>query len=69
MQKRRRVEDPNGLLCVMIDGCLFLCSRFLTQFSHTSCLHTSAALNTKNWERKNRMLYPPQEKDEPRRPA
>ncbi|MCI4386324.1 hypothetical protein PGIGA_G00060990 [Pangasianodon gigas] len=44
-------------------------SRFLTPFSQTSCLHTSAALNTKTWERKNRILYPPQEKDEPRRPA
>ncbi|KAF4077611.1 hypothetical protein AMELA_G00210040 [Ameiurus melas] len=44
-------------------------SRFLTPFSQTSCLHTSTALNTKNWERKNRILYPPQENDEPRRPA
>lgn len=51
------------------DGCVFLCSRFLTPFSQTSCLHTSTALNTKNWERKNRILYPPQENDEPRRPA
>ncbi|XP_060792484.1 39S ribosomal protein L22, mitochondrial isoform X1 [Neoarius graeffei] len=43
--------------------------RFVTPFSQKSCLHLSAALNLKNWEKKNRILYPPQEKDEPRRPA
>ncbi|KAF7697384.1 39S ribosomal protein L22, mitochondrial [Silurus meridionalis] len=44
-------------------------SRFPTLFSQTSCLHTSAVFNNKNWERKNRIVYPPQEKEEPRRPA
>ncbi|XP_030649064.1 large ribosomal subunit protein uL22m [Chanos chanos] len=37
--------------------------------SQASCLHASAALNGRQWERKNRILYPPQTKDEPRRPA
>ncbi|KAF5892296.1 39S ribosomal protein L22, mitochondrial [Clarias magur] len=44
-------------------------ARFLAPLSQTSCLHTSTALSNKNWEKKNRILYPPQEKDEPRRPA
>ncbi|XP_061659473.1 39S ribosomal protein L22, mitochondrial [Syngnathoides biaculeatus] len=34
-----------------------------------SCLHTSATLQTKNWERKNKIVYPPQLPGEPRRPA
>nr|XP_046266370.1 39S ribosomal protein L22, mitochondrial [Scatophagus argus] len=34
-----------------------------------SCLHTSTSLETKNWERKNLKMYPPQLPDEPRRPA
>ncbi|XP_047463017.1 39S ribosomal protein L22, mitochondrial [Mugil cephalus] len=34
-----------------------------------SCLHTSASLENKNWERKNLKVYPPQLPDEPRRPA
>ncbi|XP_061754801.1 39S ribosomal protein L22, mitochondrial isoform X1 [Nerophis ophidion] len=33
------------------------------------CLHTSASLDAKNWERKNKIVYPPQLPDEPRRPA
>ncbi|XP_061902496.1 39S ribosomal protein L22, mitochondrial [Entelurus aequoreus] len=33
------------------------------------CLHTSASLDAKNWERKNKIIYPPQLPDEPRRPA
>ncbi|TRY96154.1 hypothetical protein DNTS_028346, partial [Danionella cerebrum] len=38
--------------------------------SRVACLHTSAQdFNAKNWERKNRILHPPQQKDEPRRPA
>ncbi|KAI4880889.1 hypothetical protein NFI96_029767 [Prochilodus magdalenae] len=44
-------------------------SRFLSPSSQVSCLHTTAVLSTKNWERKNRILYPPQQKDEPPRPA
>ncbi|XP_070839358.1 large ribosomal subunit protein uL22m [Chaetodon trifascialis] len=34
-----------------------------------SCFHTSASLESKKWERRNRMMYPPQLPDEPRRPA
>ncbi|KAM9333558.1 large ribosomal subunit protein uL22m [Pholidichthys leucotaenia] len=34
-----------------------------------SCLHTSSSLESKNWERKNRKVYPPQLPDEPCRPA
>ncbi|KAK2828029.1 hypothetical protein Q5P01_019063 [Channa striata] len=34
-----------------------------------SCVHTSASLETKHWERRNLEVYPPQLQDEPRRPA
>ncbi|XP_051257202.1 39S ribosomal protein L22, mitochondrial [Dicentrarchus labrax] len=34
-----------------------------------SCLHTSTSLEAKNWEKKNKIVYPPQLPDEPRRPA
>ncbi|XP_034033756.1 39S ribosomal protein L22, mitochondrial [Thalassophryne amazonica] len=35
-----------------------------------SCFHTSVSLETKRkWERKNKIVYPPQLPDEPRRPA
>lgn len=34
-----------------------------------SCLHTSPSLESKNWERRNLKVYPPQLPDEPRRPA
>ncbi|XP_026855935.2 39S ribosomal protein L22, mitochondrial isoform X2 [Electrophorus electricus] len=44
-------------------------SRFVDPRTQVACLHTSAVLHTKNWERKNRILYPPQQKDEPPRPA
>uniref|UniRef100_A0A672SWI8 39S ribosomal protein L22, mitochondrial n=1 Tax=Sinocyclocheilus grahami TaxID=75366 RepID=A0A672SWI8_SINGR len=37
--------------------------------SQMSCLHTSTQLNGKHWERKNLIVYPPQQKDEPCRPA
>lgn len=37
--------------------------------SQVSCLYTSTELNSKHWERKNLIVYPPQQKDEPRRPA
>ncbi|KAG7484675.1 hypothetical protein MATL_G00052770 [Megalops atlanticus] len=38
-------------------------------FQHSS-FHTTVTLDaTKNWERKNRILYPPQRPDEPPRPA
>lgn len=37
--------------------------------SQVSCLHTSPELNSKHWERRNLTVYPPQQKDEPRRPA
>ncbi len=37
--------------------------------SQVSCLHTSTELNSKHWERNNLIVYPPQQKDEPRRPA
>ncbi|XP_007244484.2 39S ribosomal protein L22, mitochondrial [Astyanax mexicanus] len=44
-------------------------ARILAPCSQVSCLHTTAQLNTKNWDRKNRIVYPPQQKDEPPRPA
>ncbi|XP_011609484.2 large ribosomal subunit protein uL22m isoform X2 [Takifugu rubripes] len=34
-----------------------------------SCLHTSAPLEAKNWEKRNLKMYPPQLSEEPRRPA
>ncbi|XP_063784444.1 large ribosomal subunit protein uL22m isoform X2 [Pseudophryne corroboree] len=34
-----------------------------------SCIHTTAALQRRNWEMKNKIVYPPQLPDEPRRPA
>ncbi|XP_056253221.1 39S ribosomal protein L22, mitochondrial [Seriola aureovittata] len=34
-----------------------------------SCLHTSTSLEAKHWERRNKMVYPPQLSEEPRRPA
>ncbi|AWO99550.1 putative 39S ribosomal protein L22 mitochondrial isoform 2 [Scophthalmus maximus] len=34
-----------------------------------SCLHTSASLESKEWEKKNKKVFPPQLPDEPRRPA
>ncbi|XP_071750388.1 large ribosomal subunit protein uL22m [Centroberyx gerrardi] len=34
-----------------------------------SCLHSSAALESKNWDRRNLQMFPPQLPDEPRRPA
>lgn len=34
-----------------------------------SCLHTSTSLESKNWEKRNLKVYPPQLPDEPRRPA
>ncbi|KAM5170236.1 large ribosomal subunit protein uL22m isoform 2-T2 [Mantella aurantiaca] len=34
-----------------------------------SCIHTAAVLERRNWELKNRIVYPPQLPDEPRRPA
>ncbi|XP_074466021.1 large ribosomal subunit protein uL22m [Sebastes fasciatus] len=34
-----------------------------------SCLHTSSSLESKNWERRNLELFPPQLPDDPRRPA
>uniref|UniRef100_A0A3Q3R739 Large ribosomal subunit protein uL22m n=1 Tax=Monopterus albus TaxID=43700 RepID=A0A3Q3R739_MONAL len=34
-----------------------------------SYVHTSASLEEKHWEKKNRKVYPPQHPDEPRRPA
>ncbi|KAM9846753.1 large ribosomal subunit protein uL22m isoform 2-T2 [Aulostomus maculatus] len=33
------------------------------------CLHTTSSLEVHKWERKNRVVYPPQLPDEPRRPA
>ncbi|XP_062867777.1 39S ribosomal protein L22, mitochondrial [Trichomycterus rosablanca] len=56
-----------GSMLSRLAGHLYL--RVFAPSSQVSCLHTSTALNTKNWERKNRILYPPQQKDEPRRPA
>ncbi|XP_066501897.1 39S ribosomal protein L22, mitochondrial [Hoplias malabaricus] len=43
--------------------------RFLTPCSQVSCLHTNTVLNNKNWERKNRIVYSPQQQDEAPRPA
>ncbi|XP_059126602.1 large ribosomal subunit protein uL22m isoform X2 [Peromyscus eremicus] len=35
-----------------------------------SCIHTSASLDiSRRWEKKNKIVYPPQLPDEPRRPA
>ncbi|XP_019713674.1 large ribosomal subunit protein uL22m [Hippocampus comes] len=34
-----------------------------------SCLHTSTTREEKHWERKNKIVYPPQLPGEPRRPA
>ncbi|XP_020506213.2 39S ribosomal protein L22, mitochondrial [Labrus bergylta] len=34
-----------------------------------SCLHTSASLDFRSWDRRNLTVYPPQLPDEPRRPA
>ncbi|XP_034463646.1 39S ribosomal protein L22, mitochondrial [Hippoglossus hippoglossus] len=34
-----------------------------------SCLHTSASLESKHWEKRNLKLYAPQLPEEPRRPA
>ncbi|KAM6907401.1 large ribosomal subunit protein uL22m, partial [Xenentodon cancila] len=34
-----------------------------------SCLHTSSSLESKHWERRNLLVYPPQLPEEPRRPA
>ncbi|XP_040036310.1 large ribosomal subunit protein uL22m isoform X1 [Gasterosteus aculeatus] len=34
-----------------------------------ACLHTSTSLESKNWERKNLKVYPPQGLDDDRRPA
>ncbi|XP_036381539.1 39S ribosomal protein L22, mitochondrial [Megalops cyprinoides] len=44
---------------VLASGCGFQNSSF----------HTTSTLDAKNWERKNRILYPPQRPDEPPRPA
>ncbi|KAL4660030.1 39S ribosomal protein L22, mitochondrial [Arapaima gigas] len=47
-------------------------SRFLPSFSHfqpQSSIHTTESLDSKNWERKNRIVYPPQLPGEPRRSA
>ncbi|KAM3869077.1 large ribosomal subunit protein uL22m [Diretmus argenteus] len=35
----------------------------------SSCFHASASLESKNWDKRNLKLYPPQLPDEPRRPA
>uniref|UniRef100_A0A673CB29 Large ribosomal subunit protein uL22m n=1 Tax=Sphaeramia orbicularis TaxID=375764 RepID=A0A673CB29_9TELE len=49
------------------------CNLCLLQWGNTlqqlSCLHTSTSLESKNWEKMNRKVYPPQLPDEPRRPA
>lgn len=34
-----------------------------------SCLHISASLAEKNWEKRNLKVFPPQLSEEPRRPA
>ncbi|XP_044137126.1 39S ribosomal protein L22, mitochondrial isoform X2 [Bufo gargarizans] len=51
---------------------LFRTQRGLTAASTVlsqSSIHTTAALEGQNWEMKNRVVYPPQLPDEPRRPA
>ncbi|XP_051960856.1 39S ribosomal protein L22, mitochondrial-like [Xyrauchen texanus] len=55
-----------GRVCGQIQSKLLGASSTLSQ---VSWLHTSAELNSKHWERKNLIVYPPQQKDEPRRPA
>ncbi|KAF7655289.1 hypothetical protein LDENG_00058270 [Lucifuga dentata] len=46
-------------------------SRFVTVCGapQMSCLHTSSPLESKNWEKKNLKVYPPQLPGETRRPA
>ncbi|XDV39170.1 hypothetical protein PO909_008445 [Leuciscus waleckii] len=53
-------------------ACGHIRSRLLgssSTLSQVSCLHTSPELNSKHWERRNLTVYPPQKKEEPRRPA
>ncbi|XP_048021832.1 39S ribosomal protein L22, mitochondrial [Megalobrama amblycephala] len=53
-------------------ACGHIRSRLLgssSTLSQVSCLHTSPELNSKHWERRNLIVYPPQQKDETRRPA
>ncbi|KAK2872966.1 hypothetical protein QQF64_017300 [Cirrhinus molitorella] len=53
-------------------ACGHIRSRLLgssSTLSQVSCLHTSTELNSKHWERKNLIVYPPQQKDEPCRSA
>uniref|UniRef100_A0A8C1UVT5 Large ribosomal subunit protein uL22m n=1 Tax=Cyprinus carpio TaxID=7962 RepID=A0A8C1UVT5_CYPCA len=53
-------------------ACGHIRSRLLgspSTLSQVSCLYTSTELNSKHWERKNLIVYPPQQKDEARRPA
>ncbi|XP_067232361.1 39S ribosomal protein L22, mitochondrial isoform X2 [Chanodichthys erythropterus] len=61
------------LLCKGKDkDCVYLVKKLLgssSTLSQVSCLHTSPELNSKHWERRNLIVYPPQQKDEPRRPA
>ncbi|XP_065143406.1 large ribosomal subunit protein uL22m [Paramisgurnus dabryanus] len=52
--------------CGQINSRLLGASSTLSQ---VSCLHTSTQFNGRHWERKNLILYPPQQKDEPPRPA
>uniref|UniRef100_A0A671S0G0 39S ribosomal protein L22, mitochondrial-like n=1 Tax=Sinocyclocheilus anshuiensis TaxID=1608454 RepID=A0A671S0G0_9TELE len=55
-----------GRACGHIHSRLLGPSSTLSQMSR---LHTSTELNSKHWERKNLIVYPPQQKDEPCRPA
>ncbi|CAN2387332.1 ribosomal protein L22 [Pristimantis euphronides] len=59
-------------ICAAVWGSLFRIQRGLSAASGVlsrSGIHTTAALERRNWEMKNRIVYPPQLPDEPRRPA
>ncbi|KAE8613859.1 hypothetical protein XENTR_v10007895 [Xenopus tropicalis] len=61
MNKHKNSEKYFYVLC-----CSLTASGCLPQ----SCVHTSAVLErSRHWEMKNRIVYPPQLPDEPRRPA
>ncbi|XP_023818200.1 39S ribosomal protein L22, mitochondrial isoform X1 [Oryzias latipes] len=48
---------------------LFRSSRLAAPPQRLSWLHTGSSLSSKSWERKNLKVFPPQQPEEPRRPA
>lgn len=61
--------ETQPIYCFTICLALFRVLGCSSTLSQVSCLHTSTELNSKHWERKNLIVYPPQQKDEPRRSA